>query len=334
MDIDRISPTRSLGSYRAGLCLMCALATIMSAAFSPLSEAASPSTRIDLYPRLQAGQVLTYEIAYRSDKQTKTKSSLTFAQSPGGINTNVRTLVRIEILGVAAQGKRSIVRARASFTPLDPETSKIIVPADRSSVANPQSIEFSILPDGRIDQAKGLDAISADQQEAWQQWTSRFVAAAVFPRDGIKPAQKWKSDEPERSASPIAGLLWLRDSTYVRNEPCRPLRIDSQGNFVDSDRPADTCAVILTNAQLKQQSSANDATPEDFRVRQLRTSGMARGANKTVLYISLRTGIVVRSSDQADQSMSVTIAKTDGSNQVHYDISAKSSSELFLISTN
>jgi hypothetical protein len=303
-------------------------------AFSGVSQAVPRSTRIDLFPRLQAGQVLIYQIAYRSDKQTKTKSSLTLAQSPGSVNTNVRTLLRIEILGVAAQASRSVIRARASFTPLDPETSKIISPTDQSSRADPRAIEFSILPDGRIDQAQGLDAISPDQQEVWQQWISRFVAAAVFPRDGIKPAQKWKSDEPERSPSPIAGLLWLRDSTYVRNEPCRPLRIDSQGNFVDSEKAADICAVILTNAQLKQQSSAKDATPEDFRVRQLRTSGTARGANKTVLYISLRTGLVVRSSDQADQSMSVTIAKTDGSNQVRYDISAKSSSELFLISTN
>lgn len=82
---------------------------------------------------------------------------------------------------------------------------------------------------------------------------------------------------------------------------------------------------------LKQESKPKDATPEDFRVRQLRTSGTARGTNKTILYISLETGLVVRASDEADQSMSVTIAKIDGSNRVSYDVQAKSAAEILLV---
>jgi len=68
-------------------------------------------------------------------------------------------------------------------------------------------------------------------------------------------------------------------------------------------------------------------------VRQLRTSGAARGHNNTILYISLATGLLVRSSDEADQSMSVTIAKADVSNQLHYDIDARSAAQVVLVTS-
>jgi len=66
----------------------------------------------------------------------------------------------------------------------------------------------------------------------------------------------------------------------------------------------------------------------------LRTSGAAGGTNKTLLYISLTTGLVIRSSDQADQGMDVIITKTDGSNHVRYAIHAKSNIEIFQIANS
>ena len=59
--------------------------------------------------------------------------------------------------------------------------------------------------------------------------------------------------------------------------------------------------------------------------------GTARGANNTITFISLKTRLVVRAAEEASQSMDVTIAKTDGSNRVHYDVSAKSHSEILLV---
>jgi hypothetical protein len=295
------------------------------------------STRIDLFPKLQVGQTLNYEVTYHSDKQTKTKSSIVLAQSPADAVMNVRALLRIEILSVAEQRSRAVVHARATFPSTDEgapaKASTSGRQTDSPSPETTSAVEFTVFPDGRIDQVTGLDALSPDQLQAWQQWAARFAASAVFPADGIKPGEKWKSEESERSPSAIAGLTWIRESTYVRNEPCRPLRLTSQGELVESSGPSDTCAVILTTASLKQQSSANDATPDDYRVRQLRTTGTARGNNKTILYLSLRDGLVVRASDEADQAMSVTIAKTDGSNQVHYDVQAKSAAEVLLVTS-
>jgi len=320
------------------------LATLIVAGAAALTAltlaalAATPSDRVDLFPRLQAGQVLSYAITYHTDKQTKTRSSVVLAEAPSDFAYDVRGTLRLEILGVAAQGSRAVIKARSFYTPLDAhlwvaKSGQPSVQQQGNTVPASPAIGFSIFPDGRIDQITGLDALSPDQQEAWHQWASRFATAAGFPQGGIKPSQKWKSEETEKSPAPIAGLTWLRESTYVRNEPCRPLRFNEKGDFVESDQPPDTCAVILTTALLKQKSSTKDATPEDFRVRQLRTSGAAHANNKTILYISLKTGLVVRSSDEANQSMTVTIAKTDNSNQVHYEIQAKSSAELFLLST-
>jgi hypothetical protein len=286
------------------------------------TNGAARSTRVDLLPKLQAGQVLAYEITYRSDKQTKTKSPVALAASPGEVAANIRVLVRLDILGVASPGKHVTIHARATVQSSGAAT---------DGAVNAKVVEFTILSDGRFDNVSGLDALPPELLQAWQQWAARFADSAAFPHGGIKPAQKWKFEEPERSPSPIAGLTWLRESTYVRNEPCRSLRMNNKGDFVESDQLPDSCAVVLTTASLKQRSKPKDATPEDYRLRQLRTAGTARGHNKTILYISLNTGLLVRSSDEADQAMSVTIAKSDGSNHLHYDIEAKSAAEVLLV---
>jgi len=39
----------------------------------------------------------------------------------------------------------------------------------------------------------------------------------------------------------------------------------------------------------------------------------------------------VRASNAADQAMSVTVAKADGSNRVHYDVNATSHTDISLV---
>ena len=106
----------------------------------------------------------------------------------------------------------------------------------------------------------------------------------------------------------------------MKDEPC------------GSALPNEICAVILTKAILKQKSSPKNATPEDFMLHQLRTIGTARGTNETIIYISLKTGLVVRATEEAAQLLDATIAKSDGSNQVRYNIDAKSHAEILLLS--
>jgi hypothetical protein len=193
-------------------------------------------------------------------------------------------------------------------------------------------IAFTILPDGHLDQITGLDALFPEQQQAWQEWASRFLLAAAFRARSVRIAQKWNSKETEKSSSPIAGLRWMRESTYVRDEPCRAVQLTLQEGAAPSDAEPDTCAVILTTAVLKQDSKARNTTPEDFKLHELRTAGTARGANRIITYISLKTGLLIRATEEATQQMNVTVAKADGSNRVHYDVDAKSRSEVLLVS--
>jgi hypothetical protein len=272
---------------------------------------------------MHAGQTLTYDITYRSDKQVDAKSSMVADATPGPAQIDVRALLRLEVLDVAAEGQRARIHARTWLESLPDRVEAQHAPA--------KSVEFTILPDGHVDAVKGLDDLAPEQQQAWQEWASRFTLAAMLTGDGAKLSSKWKSREPEKSPVPIAALTWIRESTYVRNEPCSAAKISAQGVALKPDQQPEMCAVLLTTATLKQRSSGKDATPEDFRLHQLRTSGTASGKNKIITYISLRTGLLVRATEEADQTMDVTIAKADGTNRVRYNVTATSNSEVLLV---
>jgi hypothetical protein len=294
--------------------------------------------RVSLFPRLQAGQTLAYQISYHSDKHVKTESSVIVATPDDSAKVDVNALLRLEILGVRAKGERAVIQARARFEVLNSDShfkvSQVEPPAAQlqKQDADGKVVEFTILPDGRLDQITGLDALFPEQQQAWQEWASRFLLAAAFHTEGARVAQKWNSEEAEKSSSPIAGLRWMRESTYVRDEPCGAVQLTLQGSVAPSDAEAESCAVILTTAGLKQDSNFKKTTPEDFKLHELRTAGTAHGANRIITYISLNTGLLIRASEEATQEMNVTVAKADGSNRVHYDVKAKSRSEVVMVS--
>jgi hypothetical protein len=293
--------------------------------------------RVNLFPRLQAGQTLAYQISYHSDKQVKTQSRVIVAAPDDSAKMDVNAFLRLEVLSVQAQGNRAVIHARAKFEILDSDSHfsipNIEPPAPQLQKQDPEgkSIDFTILPDGRLDQVKGLDVLLPEQQQAWQEWASRFLLPAGFRTAGVRVTQKWNSREAEKSSSPIAGLSWTRESTYVRDEPCRAAQLTVQGSVAPSDAEPETCAVILTTAVLKQDSSKS-ATPEDFKLHELRTVGTAHGTNRIITYISVKTGLLVRATEEAKQQMNVTVAKADGSNRVRYDVDAKSRSEVLLVS--
>lgn len=294
--------------------------------------------RVNLFPRLQAGQTLAYQISYHSDKYVKTESRVIVAAPDDSAKIDVNAFLRLEVLGVQAQGDRAVIHARTKFEVLNSDSHFKVPngepPAGQVQRQDPDAkfIEFTILPDGRLDQVTGLDALLPEQQQAWQEWASRFLLAAAFRAPGARIAQKWNSEETEKSPSPIARLRWMRESIYVRDEPCRAVQLTLQEGVAPSDADPDTCAVILTTAVLKQDSKARNTTPEDFRLHELRTAGIAHGANRIITYISLKTGLLIRATEEATQKMNVTVAKADGSNRVHYDVDAQSRSEVLLVS--
>ena len=313
------------------------LLLLTSLLLSAASSAPSRDQRASLLPRLHAGQTLTYLIRYRSSKNVKTESRVAVPLAPTASETDAHGLLRIEVLRLQPAGDRFAVDARGQFL-----NDNFGVPAaepagdSSKSAAAPLSpkgnpVEFTISPAGLAERVIGLDSLSPEQQLVWQEWLARFAVAWAIPSSRAKIGDKWKIEQPELAASPIAALGWTRDSSYIRNEPCSPAELSSTGEATFSSGPTDNCAVLLTIAKLVQKSSPKDATPEDFKLHELKTMGTAKGSNELITYISLSTGLVVRATEDATQQMDVAVAKADGSNGVHYNVDAKSDLEVLLL---
>jgi hypothetical protein len=294
--------------------------------------AARGAERPTLFPKLRVGQTFTYLIEYRTQKNVKTESRVVTPSGPQNDQSDAQWLLRVEILDVHPQGRRAAIHARSHFESVDSKQPADKQEADKEvPAAEGQPVEFTILPDGRADAVSGIDALFPEQRVAWQAWLREFAIAGIFPRDGVKRGQTWKSTEVEESPSPIVRLEWQKSATYVRDEPCAPVQLSQLDAAAPKNPASQTCAVVLTHAVLKQKSSPKDTTPEDFRLHALHTTGTASGTNETITYISLQTGLVVRVKEDARQFMDVVIAKVDGSNQVHYNVDAARHTEMLLL---
>ena len=303
---------------------------------SVASSAPSREQRTSLLPQLHAGQTLTYLIRCQSSKNVKTESNVALALAPTAAQTDTQGLLRIEVLHLQPAGDRFAMRARGQFlndnfgVPAKPAGEKSKFEASPlSPEGNP--VEFTISPEGFAEKITGLDALTPEQQQIWQEWLARFAMAWAIPAQRDKIGDKWKTDQPESAPSPIAALSWVRDSTYVRDEPCAPAQLSVTGEVTPANAAADNCAVLFTSAKLVQKSSPKDATPEAFKLHQLKTMGTAEGSNEVITYISLTSGLVVRATENASQQMDVVVAKADGSNGVHYNVEAKSDLEVLLL---
>jgi hypothetical protein len=299
--------------------------------------AAAPTARATLFPRLHAGQTFTYYVQYRTKKNVKTESRVVTPAGPQDAETAAEWLLRVDILDVHPQGERAAIDARSRFqsvaSAMAQNNTGAQQPFSGSGAASLESkaVDFTILPDGRVESVTGLADLFPDQRQVWQVWLRQFAIAGVFPRDGVKPGQSWKSSEPEQAPSPIVKLEWEKQATYVRDEPCTPIQFSETGIVTPKNSPTESCAVVLTNAILKQKSSPKDTTPGDFRLHDLRTTGNATGKNETISYISLQSGLIVRVTEDAHQFMDVLVAKTDASNQVHYNVEATGHTEVLLV---
>ncbi|HKM79689.1 MAG TPA: hypothetical protein VJY15_01820 [Candidatus Acidoferrum sp.] len=272
--------------------------------------AAGGDQRGALLPQLRAGQVVKYDVHGNVKRHVKTESRVETMLHPGDVQRDVAMPLVFAAKEIHLENRRPVVVAHAEFDAGEPDSSD----KNASTRAN---VDFTIAGDGQVVKAEGLDEVAPENRLAWQFWLSRFAFGWTLPAEGVKPGDKWKTEEVEKSPSPIANLVWETETTYVGNDKC-PLI------------PAETCASFLTWATLKQKSSTKDATPEDYRLHELRTSGTAKGTNEIVTYISLKSGLVVRATEETQQSMDVTIAIADGSNGVHYTIEASSRFETLL----
>jgi len=267
--------------------------------------------RVALLPRLQAGQTLRYQIYGRVQRHVATESRVTSILKPPELKEDISAVLQVTIKEVREENGRPVVVARAEFV-LSEDASV----TDASS-ARPK-VDFTIAGDGHLEKVAGLNDLDPELRLAWQFWIARFAYGWTLPAEGTKPGEKWKSQELEWTPGPIAKLVWERETLHGKNDRCASV-------------PAESCAAFLTTASLTQKSSPKDATPEDYRLHELKTTGTARGTNEIFTSISLKTGLVLRATEELKQSMDVVITKTDGTNGIHYTVDVTSHFEMLFV---
>jgi hypothetical protein len=262
-----------------------------------------------LLPRLRAGQSMQYRVTARLQRKTTTESRVATMLKNPDLYRDLSGDIGLYVKQVRMDKGRPVVSATTRWIEADP------IPGGD---APKRVVEFRIGADGDLAQEEGLDELDAEQRVAWQFWLARFALGWALPPEGVKPGDKWKTREDEKAGSPIAGLYWEKETTYAHDDTCPVIATE-------------TCAVFLTEATLKQRSSSKDATPDDYKVRELKTMGSVKGKNEAITYISRKTGLLMRATEDAQQEMNVVIMKTDGSNGVHYKLGATSHQEAVLV---
>jgi hypothetical protein len=302
---------------------------VLPVALFALAVPSGFSQKLQLSPHLRGGQSYFFRIDFSSSRNMKTESRVASSQLPPTTSVSAAGLLQVEIVEVTTSGFR--VKTYYSERGSLPASAEPSAPRSDAASAPDKVVEVLIATGGSASQFKGVEQLSPAQQFAWNDWLSKFTASMAFPKDGVRAGQKWDSSEPETTPSPIAGLSWSKKYQYVRDEAC-PVNgqaMKPQPNNLSPAAPV--CAVILVRATLRQKSPAKNATPEDYKLRDLKTRGTAAGQNESILYISRATGLLIRSTDEAQQSMDAIVALADDSNQVHYILDAKSRCEIVLL---
>lgn len=268
-------------------------------------------TRVVLLPQLRHGETLLYESHARLDRHVQTKSNVATMVRPAEVRRDLSTQVRLSVQEARLVNNQLMIAGETELAPTEP-------PAKDQPPPKMPKVNFTIGGDGNLARAEGLDELDPEQLLVWQFWVAQFAFVWTLPSSGVKPGDRWKSEELEKTPTPIANLVWERETTYVENDKC-PILADQQ------------CAVFLVSSMLRQKSNSKDTTPEDYQLRQLKTSGSVKGTNETVAYISLETGLLLRATEDLQQFMTVTIAKADDSNHVHYDMQVTSHFETVFV---
>src|SRR5438309_6761314 len=293
------------------------------------SKALPATPRIDLHPKLVAGEVLRYQVQLQTVTDTTRSGAVSDPQGPSRLTVTWDATVRLEVLG---QASPSAANSQAPRTSDGAESSASQVPMrirttyERSTASvksespDPQAedieqrynrlegqvIEFTVGTDGHISDVHGLEAVlDSDQvRQAAEQWMAQ-VSGPAIPPQGLAIGQTWDSAQPATSM-PLAGMIWRSNSSYVRNEPCRPAETIAAGS------PRELCAVILTRQSGVPQKQLRDPTPEDYRRNGLRTSGRWSGSGEGLSYVSLQTRAAVSVTQDSSQQIDFTVSNSSG----------------------
>jgi len=282
----------------------------------------APSSRIDLRPQLVPGEVLRYRIQLQTITDTKRSGAISDPQGPSRLAVTWDATIKLEVLGAgstppAEANPLGLMRIRTTYEQSaasiksdspDPEGENIEQTYKR---LEGQAVEFTVGTDGHVSDVRGLDGVIDDDRvrQAAEQWMEQVSGTAGAPQN-VALGQTWNSAQPATSM-PLAGMTWRSNSSYLRNEPCRP------GDPNAPAVPVELCAVILTRQSVLPQKQPRDPTPEDYRRNGLHTSGRWSGSGESLSYVSLRTHSAVSVTQDSAQQIDFTVTNASG-NSIRY----------------
>ena len=299
-------------------------ATIALLVLPPIALAGNEKTH--LAPKFIPGEIFHYQIESHTVDTVKTTSPITDPESGSRTTQLLSLLVRLDVLSPmpgAAPGSTHFrvtyekSHAEAESDAFDPNGSSFEKQYDH---IEGQYFDFTLNTGGAITNLKGLDKIFPNRStaEPAYSWIDSLFPGSYFPRDGISIGQKWKSERPV-TGMPLDDLVWLNDSTYLRDESCNA-SADSPATPAVGGSPATKppdCAAILMRYHMSRRGSPHsDATPPSFRQNGLRTSGSWIGTGDSLVSMSLATGLLVSSTTNSTQDVDYQIVSTRSSSSV------------------
>lgn len=292
-----------------------------------------------LYPKFAPGETRYYQLDFRSRMSGNTVGLIVDPQAVKDMDVSMSSLLQLNTLNVkesaGAAGPRPALRLRATYTKVattiradvpDPQVDGL---RDMLQKLEQKSVEFTIESNGRVTNVAGFDDLLPADLQAIQNWISQIGLAAALPQDGIRMGQKWEATLPVSLEVPLAGIAWRLESTYLRDEPCH-----TEGKMqaaAANASQAEECAVILSTVTSMETSRKTDRTPEEFRKKNLRTEGVFKSQGQTLTYISLKTGLVVSSTQTSEQEMNITITSLAVRSSYHHTGRVQTQSQLSLV---
>jgi hypothetical protein len=316
------------------------LAIIATFPLIALSFAAAGDQRIHLLPKFTSGEILRYEISTHMTTSGTTTSPIENPEGASRLKQSADMIIRLDILDAQAATGSAMgrVHLRATYEKsdatsetdaYDPQAAAI---ADQFAHLQGRSVEFTIEPDGKLSGITGLDDILSNPSTAQsvRSWMTDLSSGAAFPQGGIALGQKWSNEQP-LIGTPLAGLVWHAESTYLRNDPCRaasPSQVATNTSPVAAD---ESCAAILTHVEILRRGPRDDSTPEDYRRNSLRTSGTWTGTGESLDSISLSSGLTISSTQTSTQDINLHITSSRSGSQMVYTGHVESQTEIRLL---
>jgi len=318
------------------------LTIIVAAPLIVLSFAVAGDQRVRLLPKFTTGEILRYEISTRMTTSGVTTSPIENPEGASRLKQTADMLIRLDILdaqpGTGTAMGRVHLRATYEKSDATSETDaydpQAAAAADQYARLRSRSVEFIIEPGGKLSNITGLEDILSNPSMAQsvRSWMTGLSSGAGVPPDGIVLGQKWSNEQPLTS-TPLAGLVWRTDATYLRNESCRAAASTQTGSPTAAAPVAsdELCAVILTRFEILRRGSRDDPTPEDYRRNSLRTSGTWAGNGESLDSISLSSGMVISSTQTSTQNINLQITSTRSGSRVAYTGHVETQTEIRLL---